>query len=60
MNCETALPAFSIKVSEGTPKRSVVARSISRISAAVVIFMLATGVARILAKLCDLDRQGNS
>ncbi len=38
MNCATAVPAFSIKVSEGTPNFSVVTRSISRISAAVVIF----------------------
>src|SRR5271166_5166016 len=39
MNSATALPAFSINVSEGTPNFSVLARSISRISAAVVIFM---------------------
>ena len=32
-------PAFSISVSEGTPKRWLVALSISRISAAVMIFM---------------------
>jgi hypothetical protein len=39
MNSATALPAFSIRVSEGTPYFSVVMRSISRISAAVTIFM---------------------
>ncbi len=38
-NAATAVPAFSIRVSEGTPKRSLVTRSISRISAAVTIFM---------------------
>src|SRR5579872_3721747 len=39
-NSATAVPAFSMSVSEGTPKRSLVTRSISRISAAVTIFML--------------------
>src|ERR1035438_10196388 len=35
----TAAPAFSIKLVEGTPKRSEVMRSISRISAALTIFI---------------------
>src|SRR5580765_2383314 len=35
----TAAPAFSISASDGTPYFSLVARSISRISAAVTIFM---------------------
>src|SRR5450756_2029885 len=39
MKRATAEPAFSIKVREGTPKRSEVARSMSRISAALTIFI---------------------
>src|SRR5712692_3823238 len=39
MKWATAEPAFSIKVMDGTPKRSEVARSISRISAALTIFI---------------------
>src|SRR5215470_18370079 len=35
----TAAPAFSIRVSEGTPNFSLVTRSMSRISAALTIFM---------------------
>jgi len=35
----TAVPAFSINVSDGTPNLSLVARSISRISAAATIFI---------------------
>ncbi len=35
----TADPAFSISVKDGTPKRSLVARSMARISAAVTIFI---------------------
>ncbi len=38
-NSATADPAFSIKVSEAIPNRSLVTRSISRISAEVTIFM---------------------
>src|SRR5215475_2343770 len=37
----TAIPAFSMRVVDGTPNFSEVARSISRISAAVTIFMYA-------------------
>src|SRR6266581_631480 len=36
----TADPAFSMSVSDGTPKRSLVARSMARISAAVTIFIV--------------------
>jgi hypothetical protein len=35
----TAVPAFSIRVNESTPWRSLVARSMAAISAAVVIFI---------------------
>ena len=35
----TVDPAFSISVKDGTPKRSLVARSMARISAAVTIFI---------------------
>ncbi len=38
--CATADPAFSISVSEGTKNCSLVTRSISRISAEVMIFMM--------------------
>src|SRR5439155_25773397 len=38
-NSATAVPAFSMSVSEGTPNRLLVTRSISRISSAVTIFM---------------------
>src|SRR5580658_9910582 len=42
----TAVPAFSISVSEATPKRSLVTRSMARISAAVTIFIRQSLVVR--------------
>ena len=49
----TALPAFSMSVREGTPNRSLVTRSISRISAAVTIFIVV--VVRFLAPVRGAD-----
>jgi hypothetical protein len=45
-NSATAVPAFSMSVSDGAPKRSLVTRSISRISAAETIFMVVVVVSR--------------
>jgi hypothetical protein len=52
-NSVTSDPAFSISVSEGTPNRSLVTRSISRISAEVTIFIINSIIAPN-AELCPL------
>ncbi len=46
----TAVPAFSMRVSEGTPKRSLVMRSISLISAAVTIFIAVVGRSSLVCR----------
>ena len=56
----TAVPAFSMRVSEGTPKRSLVMRSISRISAAVTIFMAIISVVRWSCVVGPARQRGES